>query len=95
MSNAKSKIKSRITAIILKPVKTEKSLALADRYREVVVEVDKRATKSEVSQEFEDLFGVKVDGVRTYITPKGKKRAIVRISKESNFDDLVSKLKMI
>jgi len=84
-----------ITSIIIKPVKTEKTLALAENNKEVVLEVDKRSTKSDIAREFEDLFGVKVSEVRTHNTPKGKKHAIVRIADEKKFEDVVSKLKLI
>ena len=84
-----------ITSIIIKPIKTEKTLSLAEDNKEIVLEVDKRATKSDIANEFEDLFGTKVSDVRTYITAKGKKRAILKIGDEKKFDDIVSKLKLI
>ena len=84
-----------MTSIILRPIKTEKSLNLADRNKEIVVEVDNRATKADIAKEFEDLFGVKVVSVRTHITPKGKKRAIVKVDEKSNIEELATKLKMM
>jgi len=84
-----------ITSILLKPIKTEKTLSLAENNKEVVIEVDKRATKADIANEFEKLFSVKVSEIRTHRTMKGKKRAIIRIADNKKFDDIVSKLKLI
>lgn len=57
--------------------------------------VANKATKDGVKEEFEKIFGVKVAAVRTYNTPKGQKRAVVRLAKEVKMDDIAAKLKLV
>ena len=60
--------------VIIRPVISEKSYALlaANKY---TFRVDERANKTQVRQAVEDIFGVRVTGVRTaWIKPKPKRR---------------------
>jgi len=81
--------------IILRPVLTEKSYdQLADRKYTFLVDV--KANKTEIKKAVEEIFGVKVEGVRT-IRQKGKlkrqgiyvgrrperKKAIVKLTADS------------
>ena len=60
--------------VIIRPVISEKSYALlaANKY---TFRVHQRANKTEVRQAIEDIFGVRVRGVRTAnVKPKPKRR---------------------
>ena len=60
--------------IILRPVVSEKSYALlaANKY---TFRVHDRANKTQVRQAVEEIFGVRVEGVRTaWVKPKPKRR---------------------
>ena len=60
--------------VIVRPVISEKSYALlaANKY---TFRVHDRANKTQVRQAVEDVFGVRVDGVRTaWVKPKPKRR---------------------
>jgi large subunit ribosomal protein L23 len=60
--------------VILRPVISEKSYALlaANKY---TFRVHDRANKTQVRQAIEDIFGVRVTGVRTaWVKPKPKRR---------------------
>ena len=81
--------------IIISPVKTEKALGKVEKEGVITFYVDLNATKKDVKSEVEKLFGVKVDRVTTAITPKGVKKAFVRLSKDSNIDDVIEKLKLL
>jgi len=62
--------------IIIRPVVSEKSYALlaANKY---TFRVHERANKTQVRQAVEDIFGVRVDGVRTaWVKPKPKRRGL-------------------
>ena len=62
--------------VILRPVISEKSYALlaANKY---TFRVHERANKTQVRQAVEDIFGVRVDGVRTaWVKPKPKRRGV-------------------
>ena len=60
--------------VILRPVVSEKSYALlaANKY---TFRVADRANKTQVRQAVEEIFGVRVEGVRTaWVKPKPKRR---------------------
>ncbi len=60
--------------VIVRPVISEKSYALlaANKY---TFRVHERANKTQVRQAVEDIFGVRVAGVRTaWVKPKSKRR---------------------
>lgn len=60
--------------IILGPVNTEKSNLQNELLNQVTFEVDPRANRIEIKKAVEEIFKVKVEGVRTAIV-KGKKKA--------------------
>ncbi len=82
--------------ILIRPVLTEKAVRLNEKENKLVFEVPLNATKPEIKQAVEQIFGVKVKEVRTTIVkPKPKrvgfrnpgfkkkwKKAIVRIESE-------------
>ena len=62
--------------VILRPVVSEKSYALlaANKY---TFRVADRANKTQVRQAVEEIFGVRVEGVRTaWVKPKPKRRGL-------------------
>jgi len=63
-------------SVIIRPVISEKSYALlaANKY---TFRVDERANKTQVRQAIEEIFGVRVLGVRTQnVKPKPKRRGL-------------------
>lgn len=81
--------------ILLAPIKTEKAIAKIEYENTLTFEVAIKATKKEIQEEAERLFGVKVASVRTFITSGGSKHALLRLDKASKADDVAAKLKMI
>ena len=59
--------------IIVKPLVTEKGMHRSTRYNQYAFEVNPAATKEDVKKAVEELFDVKVEGVRTQ-NRKGKPR---------------------
>ncbi len=59
--------------IIKRPILTEKSTQLQEKYNRYVFEVDMRANKLQIKDAIEKLFGVRVKKVNTLIVP-GKRR---------------------
>jgi len=80
--------------ILLSPVKTEKAIGKVEFENAIVFEVENKATKDDIKKEVERLFEVKVGAVKTYLTPKGKKRAIVKMAEGFKAEDITTKLKM-
>jgi large subunit ribosomal protein L23 len=74
-----------IYSVIKKPHVTEKTSLGADTSNTVAIVVDKAANKIEIKQAVENLFKVKVAGVRT-VTVAGKvKRSGKTFGKRSNW----------
>lgn len=55
--------------VIVRPVVTEKSSAMADEERQYTFEVDMRANKIQVKEAVEVIFDVTVDKVATMVVP--------------------------
>jgi large subunit ribosomal protein L23 len=81
--------------ILIAPVKTEKAISKIEYENTLTFVVAMEATKKDIKGEVEKLFGVKVAGVRTFVTSGGSKHAFVRLDKSSKADDVATKLKMI
>jgi large subunit ribosomal protein L23 len=60
--------------VIRRPLVTEKSATLKENQRSLCFEVNRDATKPEIKQAVESLFGVKVDDVRVAIVHGKMKR---------------------
>ena len=58
---------------IKRPIVTEKSTSMLQDSNQYVFEVDRNANKIEIAKAIEELFSVKVKGVRTY-NMMGKQR---------------------
>ena len=78
--------------VILYPLVTEKVMGLIERENKFVFIVDIRAGKKDIKRAVEELFDVKVESVRTLITPKGLKKAYVKLKSEYSASDLAARL---
>lgn len=96
MEGVRWKVEGRrmIAMILIAPIKTEKAIGKIEFNNTITFEVDLNAGKNDVKKEIERLFAVKVANVTTLITPKGKKRAVVRLAQGFKAEDITTKLKM-
>jgi ribosomal protein uL23 len=78
--------------IIRYPLATEKSIRLMESENALIFVVDQNATKTQIKEAVEKLFGAKVDKVRTQNTPDNKKRAYVAFNEETPAIDIATKL---
>lgn len=78
--------------IIKRIVATEKALTYIENYNTLTFIVDLKATKHEIKRAVEKLFNVKVAEVRTLITPKGEKKAYVRLKPEYKASEIATRL---
>lgn len=81
-----------INNVIKYPLSTEKAIRLMESENKLVFVVDKKATKHEIKDAIEKTFKVKIEKVTTLITPKGQKRAYVRLSPETPALDISTDL---
>ena len=80
--------------MILKPVTSEKAVKLVDLDNTLLFQTDKRPSKQEIKKEFESVFNVKVQSIRTLIR-NNKKYAYIKLTKENPAIDVATKLGMI
>ena len=78
--------------IIKAAVSSEKALTYVNKYNTLTLIVDIKATKHDIKRAVETLFNVKVAEVRTLITPKGEKKAYVRLAEGYKASDVATKL---
>jgi len=80
--------------MILKPIATEKAVKLIDLENTLLFRTERRASKEEIKKEFEKMFLVKVEKVRTSIR-QNQKIAFIKLKKENPAIDIASKLGII
>ena len=74
---------------------TEKSVALIEKENKIAFVVDRKADKKQIKEAVEKVFEVKVDKVNTVITPKGEKKAFVKLKPEFKAIDVAVKLGIV
>ena len=65
--------------IIIAPAKSEKAIQRIDAENAISFRVRNKSTKEQIKEEFEGLFEAKVLRIRSFITPKGHKIAIIKL----------------
>jgi large subunit ribosomal protein L23 len=78
--------------VVLRPVVSEKALSLIEKSNTLTFIVDLRANKLRIKEAVEKLFDVKVEKVNTLITPRGEKKAFVKLRPEYKASDVAVKL---
>jgi len=78
--------------VIVRPVVTEKAVAMIEKENRLTFVVDKRATKGEVRRAVEEMFEVKVEKVNTLVTMKGEKRAYVKLKPEYSASEVAARM---
>ncbi len=82
----------RSSEVIKRIVITQDAVSLIERENKITFIVDLRATKDDVKRAVEELYGVKVDRVNTMVTPRGEKKAYVKLTPEYKAADLAVEL---
>ena len=77
---------------ILYPVMTEVASRILETENKLVFVVDVRATKADVKKAVEELYEVVVDKVNVTITPRGEKKAFVKLHPNYKAVDVAIKL---
>ncbi len=70
---------------------TEKTTILLEKNVLTAI-VDMRANKKQIAKEIEKRFGVEVEKVNTLITPKGEKKAYIKLKPDYNAEEILSDL---
>ncbi len=78
----------------MKPIVTEKAVMLIETENILTFTADKIKTRTQIKEDFEKLFDVKVKRVRILIKG-GKKYAYIKLKKEFPAIDIATKLGII
>ncbi len=78
--------------IIKYPLATEKAVRIMEMENKLVFIIYPNATKKQVKEAVENAFKAKVLKVNTLFTPKGDKKAYVKLSSETPAIDIATQL---
>ncbi len=78
----------------LTPIVTEKAVMMIEAQNVLTFVTDKDRTRTEIKKEIEELFGVKVERVRTLVK-RNKKYVYAKLKNEFPAIDVATKLGMI
>ncbi len=78
--------------VIIKPVVTEKAVAMIENENKLTFIVDRRATKGDIKRAVEAMFDVKVEKVNTLITMRGEKKAYVKLKPEYSASEVAARI---
>ena len=81
--------------IILHALMSEKCMGISERENKLIFLVDRNANKNQIKEDVVKQYKVKVLSVQTVITPKGVKKAFVKLGKEHNAADIVANMGII
>ncbi len=85
----------RLEDVIIRVHMSEKATRLLEEENTLTLIVRREASKPLIKQAVETLYEVKVEKVRTLITPKGEKKAYVKLAKEYSASELASRLGLV
>jgi ribosomal protein uL23 len=74
---------------------TEKCVRMIETENKLVFIVDRKATKKQIADAFEKLYGAKTVSVHTTIDQKGRKKAFIKLAQPGAASDLAVKLGII
>ncbi len=83
------------TLLIKYPIATEKAIRMIEAENTLTFSVERTARKPAIKKQVEELYKVKVTKVNTMITPKGTKRAYVRLAQNTPALDVATQLGLL
>jgi len=78
----------RYFKIIKKPLISEKTFDLIERENKLVFVVDRKSNKNKIKRAIEKIHKVKIIKINTLITPKGQKKAFIKLHPDYSAQDL-------
>jgi large subunit ribosomal protein L23 len=78
--------------VILYPLMTESASVMVEKENKLVFVVNLKAAKKDVKRAVEELYEVEVEKVNVLITPKGEKKAFVKLHPDYKAADVAIKL---
>jgi large subunit ribosomal protein L23 len=84
--------KLTVDEVVRYPLLSERAVTLLEAENKITFIVDRRSDKHDVKRAIEQLYEVKVERVRTLITPEGDKKAFVKLTSDFKAADLAVRL---
>lgn len=81
--------------ILRYPLATEKAFMMIEKSNTITYIVNMDATKAQIKNEFEKMFGVKLASVRAETTPLNYKKAFLKLTKAYKASEVAEKLKLV
>lgn len=78
--------------IILRPDVTERSMKLVETENKLVFVVSIGAKKRDIVNAIKGLYEIDVEDVNTLITPKGIKKAYVKLGEKNKADEVATRI---
>ncbi len=78
--------------VIMYPLANEKAVRLIESENKLIFMVERTAEKKDIKKAVQSSFNVKVTKINTLITPGGKKKAYVTLSKDTPALDVATQL---
>ena len=84
--------KLTVDEVVRYPLLSEDAVTLLEAENKITFIVDVRSDKHDIKRAIEQLYEVKVERVRTLITPEGDKKAFVKLTSDFKAADLAVRL---
>ncbi len=81
--------------IIIHPLLTEKALSEIETQNKIVFIVNRKSNKNQIRWAVEKALEVKVDKIKTMIDTKGRKKAIIKLTKDFNVGEIATRFGML
>lgn len=81
--------------VVLYPLMTEAASLMVEKENKLTFIVSLKANKTDVKKAIEQLYEVRVEDVNINITPRGEKKAFVKLHSEFRATDVAIKLGML
>ncbi len=78
--------------VILYPLMTESASLMVEQENKLVFIVNLKAAKGDIRKAVEELYEVEVEKVNVLVTPRGDKKAFVKLSPDYKAADVAIKL---
>jgi len=78
--------------VILYPLMTESASLMVEKENKLVFIINLKAAKNDVKRAIEELYEVRVEKINLLITPKGEKKAFVKLHPDYKAADVAIKL---
>lgn len=81
--------------ILVRPINTESAMKSIEDHNTIVFQVDVKANKHQIKQAMKTMHDVDAVRINTLITPKGKKKAYIKLHPDVDALDVANKIGFI